>query len=624
MSESGDVSRPLRATQFYAVFRTLLNVNFGLSYGRQTFLVQKKGLWEPILIAFGVGTGVVTLMAGYVALLSAMFSNVEPLGQGNMVLTLAIVAGQVFVLILGLFWVIGGFYFSRDSSILTPLPLPASTVVLARFGVVLINEYITLALVLVPAFCVYGLRSGAGLLFWITCIPVFLLTPVIPLAIDAAAAIVLMRFVNVRKSRTFFMFLGTAIFFGVYFWFQYYIMHQAPHSEADMLNYLMTVQDSLSRSVAMRFPPSLWASFSLSKAGTAAGLGNLAILVAVSAGALMLAVALGSRLFYSALAAGGEVAVSRAGARGGRAGADAGADAGAGAGAGRWARRGGQQPMAAGPARAGYAGAGAADLALPAAWWVQRSPEVAIALKDMWLFVRTPTFLLNGLANVVVFPGLMAVWFIAGGGAGAGNPFAEIPGFAGFMAAPEFAAARALVFAAVIVFVSGINAVASSGFSRDGLQYWVYKVIPVSFRRQVIGKIMFTLAFQVLSMLPLVVVMELILRLDLAALAMGVLIGVAGSTWASLVSLYIDMMRPYLTWDNPQRAMKSNLNALIAMAVVTVIAAGAGYAVIKVLSAGFDQHAVMWCTFVFFAALSVLSYRLLMAGAERAFRRVEL
>ena len=610
MSESGDALRPLRATQFFAVFRTLLNVNFGLSYGRQTFLVQRKGLWEPILIAFGVGTGVVSLMVGYVALLNAMYSNVEPLGQGNMILTFAIVAGQVFVLILGLFWVIGGFYFSRDSSILTPLPLPASTVVLARFGVVLVNEYITLALVLVPAFCIYGIRSGAGLLYWVMCVPVFLLTPVIPLAIDAAAAIVLMRFVNVRKSRTFFMFLGTAIFFGLYFWFQYYIMHQAPQNEADMLNYLMTVQDSLSRSVAMRFPPSLWASFSLSKAGTAAGLGNLAILVAVSAGALMLAVALGSRLFYSALAAGGEVAVSRAGVRG------------VGAGAGTYSRRGGQQPMAAEPARAGYAGAGAQDLTLPAAWWVQRSPEVAIALKDMWLFVRTPTFLLNGLANVLIFPGLMAVWFIAGGGAG--NPFSEIPGFAAFMAGPELAAARALAFAAAIVFVSGVNAVASSGFSRDGLQYWVYKVIPVSFQRQVIGKIMFTLAFQLVSVLPLVVVMQLILRLDLAALAMGVLIGVAGSTWASLVSLYIDMMRPYLTWDNPQRAMKSNLNALIAMAVVTIVAAGAGYAIVKALSAGFDQHALMWCTFAFFAALSVFSYRLLMTGADRAFRRVEL
>jgi ABC-2 type transport system permease protein len=156
------------------------------------------------------------------------------------------------------------------------------------------------------------------------------------------------------------------------------------------------------------------------------------------------------------------------------------------------------------------------------------------------------------------------------------------------------------------------------------MQYWVYKVIPVSFRRQVIGKIMFALAFQFASMLPLVVVMQLILRLDLAALAAGVLIGVAGSTWASLTSLYVDMMRPYLTWDNPQRAMKSNLNALIAMAAVTVVAVGAGYAIVKALSAGLDQHAVMWGTFVFFAALSILSYRLLMSGAGRAFRRVEL
>jgi ABC-2 type transport system permease protein len=215
----------------------------------------------------------------------------------------------------------------------------------------------------------------------------------------------------------------------------------------------------------------------------------------------------------------------------------------------------------------------------------------------------------------------MAVWFIAG--AGAGNPFAEIPGFAAFMAAPEFAAARVLVFAAAIVFVSGVNAVASSGFSRDGLQYWVYKVIPVSFQRQVTGKIIFTLAFQVLSMLPLVAVMQLILRLDLAGLAMGVLIGVAGSTWASIISLYIDMMRPYLTWDNPQRAMKSNLNALIAMVVVMIVTAGAGYVIVKALSAGFD-HAVVWGAFVFFAVLSILSYRLLMSGAERAFSRVEL
>jgi hypothetical protein len=70
--------------------------------------------------------------------------------------------------------------------------------------------------------------------------------------------------------------------------------------------------------------------------------------------------------------------------------------------------------------------------------------------------------------------------------------------------------------------------------------------------------------------------------------------------------------------------MKSNLNALIAMAVVTVVPVGAGFVIVKALSAGLDQYLVMWGTFALFAVLSALSYRLLMSGAERAFRRVEL
>lgn len=602
MNESPD-ARISRTSQFFAVLRALLNVNFGISYARETFLVRKERLWEPIVIALGVGSGVVSLAAGYVFLLNAMYSNAQAMGQGSMILTLAIAAGQVMVLILGLFWVIGVFYFSRDASILTPLPLPASTVVLARFGVVAANEYITLALVLLPAFGVYGIRSGAGLLYWITCIPVFLLTPMIPLAIAAAAAIVLMRFVNVRRGRTFFMFLGTAVFFGLYLWFQYFIMHKGPQTETDMLNYLLTVQDSLSRSVAMRFPPSLWASFSLSKAGTAAGLGNLLLLIIVSAGALALAMVLGSWLFYAALAAGSEAPMSTAGrrARGRTAGFP-------------WRRMQAQ------------ADASESGRALPPDLWTQRSPESAIALKDMRLFLRTPTFVLNGLANVLIFPGLLAVWFVAGGGAGAGagGPFAEIPGFAAFMASPEFEAARALAFAAGILSVSGLNAVASSAFSRDGSQFWQHKVIPVSPRRQVVGKILFTLAFQLVSMVPLVVVMQLILRLDWTGLAMGALMGIAASVWASLTSLYVDMMRPYLNWDNPQRAMKSNLNALITMAIVAGVAVIVGYIVVRALSAQVDQGLVMWSTLGFFAALSFASYYLLTMSAERAFARVEL
>lgn len=78
-----------------------------------------------------------------------------------------VVLGQVIVLLLGLFWVISVFYFSDDSAILTPAADSGSTVILAKFGVLMVNEYITLAFFLIPAFAVYGIRTAAGALYWI-------------------------------------------------------------------------------------------------------------------------------------------------------------------------------------------------------------------------------------------------------------------------------------------------------------------------------------------------------------------------------------------------------------------------------------------------------------------------
>ena len=334
------------------------------------------------------------------------------------------------------------------TAILTPLPIPASTVILAKFGVLMVNEYITLAFFLIPAFAVYGIRTAAGALYWIAAVVVFLIVPMLPLAVTSIVSVILMRFVNVRKSRTFFMVLGSVLFFGAYFWFQYYTMHTMPQTQEGIAQYIMTVQDSLSKTLATKFPPGLWASTAVSKAGTLAGTLNFLLLAAVSLGALVVLLAVASKLFYAGLTSGGEVV-----ARKGRS-------------------RDGARP--------------ASTLA-----WTRRSPEVAIALKDMWVFLRTPTFALNGVANAIIFPGLMAVWFLAGGGQ---NPFSSIPEFAAFMAAPEFASFHALVLAAMIMWSAGSNMVGASAFSREGSQLWMLKIVPVEPARQVLGKALFALA----------------------------------------------------------------------------------------------------------------------------------
>lgn len=565
--------------QFWAVYRTLLNLNFSLSHSRETYLVQKKRLWEPIVVVASLGVAGAMLITAYVKLLNMMYDNAAALGQGNMILTLAIVLGQVIVLLLGLFWVISVFYFSDDSAILTPLPIPASTVILAKFGVLMVNEYITLAFFLIPAFAVYGIRTAAGALYWIAAVVVFLIVPMLPLAVSSIVSVILMRFVNVRKSRTFFMVLGSVLFFGAYFWFQYYTMHTMPQTQEGIAQYIMTVQDSLSKTFATKFPPGLWASTAVSKAGTLAGTLNFLLLVGVSLGALVVLLALAARLFYAGLTSGGEV-VARKGRRGD-----------------------GARPATSGAA------------------WARRSPEIAIALKDMWVFLRTPTFALNGFANAIIFPGLMAVWFLAGGGQ---DPFSSIPEFAAFMATPEFASFRALGLAGMMMWSAGLNMVGASAFSREGSEIWVLKIVPVEPARQVLGKVLFALAFNLVAAVPMIVVLQLILRLNWPWLVFAVLLGLLGTVWTVFLNVHIDMWRPYVTWDNPQRAMKNNINGMIGWIMVSLVIAGLGALAVFMNSAGYGHIAICGMVTVVVAVLTSIWYALLVRQSESAYHRMQL
>ncbi len=46
---------------------------------------------------------------------------------------------------------------------------------------------------------------------------------------------------------------------------------------------------------------------------------------------------------------------------------------------------------------------------------------------------------------------------------------------------------------------------------------------------------------------------------------MVVILGMALSFPGITVGLLIDLLRPYLTWDNPQKAIKQNINVLLGM-----------------------------------------------------------
>ena len=75
---------------------------------------------------------------------------------------------SLLVLVFGLTYVISVFYFSRDLSLLVPLPLLPRDILGAKYFVVLILDLLTVAPFFLPALWVFGVNRGAGLLYWVS------------------------------------------------------------------------------------------------------------------------------------------------------------------------------------------------------------------------------------------------------------------------------------------------------------------------------------------------------------------------------------------------------------------------------------------------------------------------
>lgn len=139
----------------------------------------------------------------------------------------------------------------------------------------------------------------------------------------------------------------------------------------------------------------------------------------------------------------------------------------------------------------------------------------------------------------------------------------------------------AAVFAA-ICFVAGTNGITSSALSREGRQFYIMKMIPVSYGRQLMAKIMvgilLTLAGLVLTIGTLVVFLSpppWLVGLIILIIPGAVLL-------PNLIGIIFELYWPKLNWENEQKAVKQNINVVFGM-LFSFMFAGLGLAPIIVL-----------------------------------------
>ena len=107
------------------------------------------------LIGFSL-LGVFPMLYGLVPVIKEMYFVLKPMGQERALLALGVLAGQLLILIFGIYYVLSAFYFSRDIEMLIPLPVRPSEVLLSKFIVMTINEYLTVAVIVLPFVITFG------------------------------------------------------------------------------------------------------------------------------------------------------------------------------------------------------------------------------------------------------------------------------------------------------------------------------------------------------------------------------------------------------------------------------------------------------------------------------------
>lgn len=550
---------------------SLIKVDLKNTYGLSSFISSiknKKNIWISLI----VGVSLLSLLPSYYFLIKGLdlfYDAFFQIGQGSYLLNMGIFATQMMVLVFGILYVMSKFYFATDLNQLVPLPIKPSHIIGSKFVTLMFSEYLTSLPIIVPFVVIYGMKSGEGVLYWIYSLILILALPIIPLVIASLLVMVFMKYTNIGRKKDLIRVIGAVLFIVLAIWFQLTIQRIAMNSaELGEEFFISLARDSqfLVKRLGMVFPPSMWGTLSLANSRSMTGLFYLALVLGVSVISILVMIFLSETIFFDGLIGNIEVVAYK-----------------------------GKKKIK--------------DMAKSVS---VSSPAIALAKKEIIMLFKTPVYLLNSIGGVIVIPIILVMSVVTG--EESMEPLIEL-----LDAYPHF---LTLVAIGMVVLLGIMNSIGSTTFSREGKNLWIQRVLPIKASDQVIGRVLSSLGVQLIGIAVLIPAIFFIKRISLIEVLLIMVFGLLGSIPMTQIGMVIDIARPMLIWDNPQRAMKQNFNVLISMGVGALVVAGLFF-LVKNLMPNIGIIYIYLILAGVFILLSIILYNLLIKLIERQFIDLE-
>lgn len=555
-------------SKIISLIKTDLNTTFGLSSLAYRFKL-KKNRWQIILF----GLAMLSLLPTYfliVKSLNGIYEIYDQIGQKSMFLLSGFLVSQIMIFLFGLLYIMSKYYFSNDLSNLVPLPIKPSYILGSKFVTLIISEYLTSLPIILPFIFIYGIKNVEGAIYWIYSIILVAMLPIIPLVIASIVIMFFMKYTNVGRKKDLIRTISAVVFLMAMVYIQIKIQtitQKALMQGDDFIINLVKDSNFLVKKLGLVFPPSQWGTLALSNISSTLGLINLLSFIVVSIISFFIMILLSEGLFFDGLIGNIEVSASK--------------------GRGK--------------------NISVKDLSK------ETKPYLALAKKEIIMLFKTPVYLLNAVGGVIIFPIILVMSTIAGGDESLSQVIDILGNNSG------------LITLAGIGFITALgmlNSIGATTFSREGKCFWIQKTLPIKVEDQIIGRVLSSLAVQILGIIALLISLVFIVKLDILSIILITFLGLLGSIPMTQLGMIIDILRPMLDWDNPQKAMKQNLNVLIAMGIGALYVGGLIFLVIQIID-NVDIYFIYGLLTLIFSISSVILFGALKKLITKQFESIE-
>lgn len=484
-----------------------------------------------------------------------IISGLIQIQQETVFLGLFFVATAFLFIFQSIFSCMNVFYFSKDIEYVLPWPLSPKEILAAKFNVVLVTEYMMELVIGVIPLMLYGVLTGASVLYYIASIIVLIMFPILPILISAFFVMLIMSFAKLTKKRDSFQFFATILILVIVFGIQILAGNNQQEMTQEQMIQMLAQKNSLVTMFQNYFITILPTINALTNTNLLMVIGEILKIVGTTLIGYAVFILLGQKLYFKGVIGnlvGGKTKKKKVNVQ-------------------REYRR--------------------------------QKIGISYVKKEVKTLIRNPIFFLQCAMPPILMPILFSIIFFFSTGA-------EVKVQLTTNITMTNSSVTIFIVLAIMQFFSMMTYITSAtAISRDGLNATFAKYIPVPLYKQFRYKVIPNIILNSIATLIIEgVIYYLFPELSIVFLLAILVIQISINTILSYLSLLIDLKRPKLEWSTEYAVVKQNMNlafpmifgliGILIMVVLAIILANMNWAITLVIlfivfttiAVGLDQY----------------------------------